>query len=60
MDAEQSAEGVWFAFNKSLEICFETHKLAPNAPIVFHEWGYCYNMLIKMFKDALKALPTDK
>jgi len=61
MDAEQIAEeGVWFAFNKSLEICFETHKLAPNVPIVFREWGYCYNAFIKIFKNAVKVLPTDK
>lgn len=52
-------EGMWYAFNKALKVCFETHKLAPNATIMFQERGHHYKMLIRMFKDAVKALPTD-
>ncbi|KAG1811120.1 uncharacterized protein BJ212DRAFT_1483790 [Suillus subaureus] len=27
-------EGVWFAFNRNLEVCFKTHKLGPNGTIL--------------------------
>jgi hypothetical protein len=60
MDVELVVEeGTWFAFNRSLEVCFETHKLGPNATIVFRERGRRYETLIQMFKDATKALATD-
>ena len=28
-------EGVWFAFNRNLEVCFETHKITVGGSIVF-------------------------
>ena len=28
-------EGVWFAFSKNLEACFETHTIPAGGPIVF-------------------------
>jgi hypothetical protein len=60
MDVEHVVEeGTWFAFNRSLEVCFEIHKLGPNATIVFRERGQHYETLIQMFKDATKALTTD-
>jgi len=52
-------EGVWFAFNQNLEACFETHKLPPNGTIMFQEQGHCYDALVKMFKETVKALPKD-
>jgi len=32
-------EGVWYAFNRNLEVCFETHKIAPGGTIIFRERG---------------------
>ena len=50
--------GVWYAFNRNLEVCFETHKLRNGETIVFRERGDRYNALIKMMKTTVKALPT--
>jgi len=33
-------EGVWFAFNRNLEVCFETHKIPAGGSIVFREQGW--------------------
>ena len=52
-------EGVWFAFNKNLEACFETHTIPAGGTIVFRERGKCCKALIKMFKEAVKALTKD-
>ena len=52
-------EGVWFAFNKNLEACFETHTIPAGGTIVFQERGKHCEALIKMFKEALKALTED-
>jgi hypothetical protein len=52
-------EGVWFAFNRNLEVCFETHKLAPGGTIVFSERGKRYQQLIRMFKLTAKQLEKD-
>src|ERR1700720_2078100 len=37
LDVEE--EGGWFAFNRNLEACFETHKIAAGGEIVFRERG---------------------
>ena len=50
-------EGVWYAFNRNLEVCFEMHKLRNGEIIVFQERGDQYNGLIKMMKTTVKALP---
>jgi hypothetical protein len=52
-------EGVWFAFNKNLEACFETHTIPAGGTIVFRERGKRCEALIKMFKEAVKALTKD-
>ena len=52
-------EGVWFAFNRNLEVCFETHKIPAGGNIVFRERGWRCGVLIKMFKEAVKALTKD-
>ena len=52
-------EGVWFAFNKNLEACFETHTIPAGGTIVFREQGKHCEALIKMFKEAVKALTKD-
>jgi hypothetical protein len=57
MDAVDD-EGVWYAFNRSLEVCFEIHKLSNGETIVFHERGNRYKALITMMKTTVKALPT--
>ena len=49
-------EGVWFAFNRNLEVCFETHKIPAGGSIVFRERGWRCEALVKMFKEAVKAL----
>jgi hypothetical protein len=60
IDTEQVAEeGVWFAFNRTLEVCFETHLLGPNGTIVFRERGRRYEALIKLFKETVKSLPIE-
>ena len=53
-------EGVWFAFNRNLEVCFETYKIRSGGAIVFHERGDRFDALIKMIKATVKGLPTDK
>src|ERR1700722_11398067 len=61
IDTEQVAEeGVWFAFNRTLEVCFETHLLGPKGTIVFQERGRRYKSLIKLFKETVKSLPIKK
>ena len=52
-------EGVWFAFNRNLEVCFETHQIPVGGSIVFRERGQRCQVLIKMFKEAVKALTKD-
>jgi hypothetical protein len=32
-------EGVWYAFNRSLEACFKTHRIPAGGTIVFHKRG---------------------
>ena len=49
-------EGVWFAFNRNLEVCFETYKISAGGSIIFWEWGWHCEALIKMFKEAVKVL----
>lgn len=44
-------EGVWFAFNCNLEVCFEMHKIPlSRGTVVFHERGDQFDALIKMIK----------
>ena len=52
-------EGVWFAFNRNLEVCFETHKSPAGGSIVCQERGQHCEALIKMFKEAVKAFTKD-
>lgn len=53
-------EGVWFAFNRNLEACFETHKIAAGEVIVFQERGSrLLEALIQTFKEAVKKLTSD-
>ena len=53
-------EGVWFAFNRNLETCFETHKIAAGGGIVFRECGSKLSVaLIQTFKQAVKKLTSD-
>ena len=51
-------EGVWYAFNRNLEVCFERHKLRNGETFVFQEHGDQYNALIKMMKTTVKVFPT--
>lgn len=53
-------KGVWFVFNRNLEVCFETHKLVLNGTIVFHnkESGMkcssrCSNLLSNNWRRTL-------
>ena len=58
LDVEE--EGVWFAFNRNLEACFETHKIAAGGGIVFRERGSNLSVaLIQTFKEAVKKLTSD-
>jgi hypothetical protein len=58
LDAEPvEDEGVWYAFNRSLEVCFETHKLQKGGAIVFRERGTRYKDLIKTIKAAVVTDP---
>ena len=60
LDAEHVAEeGPWFAFNRNLEVSFETHKIPQGGTIIFRERGNCFKELIKMFKDVVKRLTKD-
>lgn len=60
LDVEHLAEeGVWFAFNRNLEVCFETHKIPANGTIVFTERGKRCDLLITTFKYAVKELQSD-
>ncbi|KAF9230074.1 hypothetical protein BU15DRAFT_84081 [Melanogaster broomeanus] len=60
LDTELVAEeGHWHAFNRNLEVCFETYKLRDGASIVFKERGSRYKALIQMFKITMKALTKD-
>jgi hypothetical protein len=53
-------KGVWFAFNRNLEACFETHKIAAGGGIVFWERGLrLSDALIQTFKVAVKKLTSD-
>ena len=40
-------EGVWFAFNRNLEVCFETHKIPAGGSIVFRERGWRCEALVE-------------
>lgn len=60
LDSEAVAEeGAWYALNRNLEVCFETHKLPPDGTIVFRERGSRYKALVKMLKETVKALTVD-
>lgn len=60
LDTEDIAEeGIWYAFNRSLETCFETHRIPAGGTIVFRERGPRLDDLIKTFKTAAKGLTTD-
>jgi hypothetical protein len=53
-------KGVWFAFNRNLEACFETHKIAVGGEIVFQENGArLSNTLNQTFKEAVKKLTSE-
>lgn len=54
-----SDEGVWFAFNKNTEVCFETYKIPANGTITFTERGSRCDLLVAMFKHAVKSLDKD-
>ncbi|KAG6372943.1 hypothetical protein JVT61DRAFT_6981 [Boletus reticuloceps] len=60
LDAELiNEEGLWYAFNRNLEVCFETHKLGSGGKIIFQERGNQYKGLIEMIKATIMALPTE-
>jgi hypothetical protein len=60
LTAEQvEDEGIWYSFNRNLEVCFETHRIAQKGTITFRECDQRYESLIKMFKIAVKALTKD-
>ena len=60
LDAEDVAEeGMWYASNRNLEACFETHKIPVGGTIVFRERGPRLDDLIQTFKTAAKGLTTD-
>ena len=60
LDAEYVAEeGIWYAFNRNLESCFETHRFPVGGTIVFRERGPQLDDLIQTFKMAAKGLTTD-
>ena len=60
LDAEYVAEeGIWYAFNRNLEACFETHRIPVGGTIVFQERGPQLDDLIQTFKMAAKGLTTD-
>ncbi|KAN0094445.1 hypothetical protein V8E55_002732 [Tylopilus felleus] len=42
LDVEHVAEeGMWYALNRSLEVCFETHKIPAGSTIIFEDiWRY--------------------
>lgn len=46
-------EGLWYAFNRNLEVCFETHTCR-DGQIVLRERGACYGNLMKMFQRMLR------
>ncbi|KAG1722946.1 hypothetical protein EDB19DRAFT_1834792 [Suillus lakei] len=52
-------EGVWFAFNRNMEVCFETHKLGRSGTITFRERGRHCEALVGMFKETVKKLAKD-
>jgi hypothetical protein len=52
-------EGVWYAFNRNLEACFETHTIPTGGTIVFRERGFHLEALIQTFKTAAKGLTLD-
>ena len=53
-------EGIWYAFNCNLEVCFETHKIPSGGVIVFREQGARYKTLIEMIKVTLKMLSDNE
>jgi len=56
---DEREEGLYYAFNRNLEICFATHQLQ-GQPLRFKERGDCYRNLIKMFKRVAKELPKER
>ena len=54
------AEGVHFAFNRNLEVCFETFKLRNGENIVIKEQGPQFDHLIAMFKRVVKEVPEER
>ena len=60
LDTEDVAEeGVWYAFNRNLEACFETHTIPAGGTIVFRERGPRLEALIQTFKTAARGLTSD-
>lgn len=53
-------EGEWYAFNRNLEVCFETHKNGGTGGIIFKERGERYDKLIQMIKITVKAMSSEK
>src|SRR5258705_9255532 len=54
-----AAEGIWYAFNRNLETCFETHRIPVGGTIVFQERGLQLDDLIWTFKTVVKGLTMD-
>jgi hypothetical protein len=54
-------EGQTYAFNRNLEVCFQTHKLQGN-PLLFTERGKRLETLVKMIKAVVKenSFPNDR
>jgi hypothetical protein len=52
-------EGLYYAFNRNLEICFGTHELV-GGKIPLTQRGTCYENLIKMFKKVAKDVPEER
>ena len=59
LDADDvQEEGLYYAFNRNLEVCFATHQLQ-GRDIQLTERGTRYGALIKMFKEVAKEVPNN-
>ncbi|KAH9917759.1 uncharacterized protein B0H18DRAFT_958201 [Fomitopsis serialis] len=57
LDPEDEAEeGVWYAFNRNMEVSFETYKAKPDEPLRFRERGKRCSNLITVMKLVVKKM----
>lgn len=54
---DRKEEGLWFAFNRNLEVCFRTHN---HPEIKFVERGQRLVSLVKLIKETMKNLPDKR